>query len=140
MEISRQDVVVVALFVYMHYTNMSHGDDVSVMLFSWVNLLFAGYFLLRLLFQWGGVKVQNLILISLEAVTCYESVLGILQIVGMAESNNYLFSCTGTFNNPGPFGGFLAIGLCVSLAEILLKKRRSWLSYLTVVLCAIMIP
>ena len=140
MEISRQDVIVMALFLYMCCTNRSHGDDVSVMLFSWVNLLFAGYFLLRLLFQWGGVKAQNLILISVEAVTCYESVLGLLQIMGVVGSNNYLFACTGTFDNPGPFGGFLAIGLCVSLAEILLKKRRSWMSYLTVVLCAIILP
>lgn len=135
-----QDIVVVALFVYMRYTNKSHGDDVSVMLFSWVNLLFAGYFLFRLLFQWGGVKAQNLILISVEAVTCYESVLGLLQILGVARSNNYLFACTGTFDNPGPLGGFLAIGLCVSLTEILLKKRRSWMSYLTVVLCVIILP
>lgn len=140
MEISRQDVIVVALFLYMCCTNRSHGDDVSVMLFSWVNLLFAGYFLLRLLFQWGGVKAQNLILFSVEAVTCYESVLGLSQIMGVVRSNNYLFACTGTFDNPGPLGGFLAIGLCVSLSEILLKKRRSLMSYLTVVLCAIMLP
>ena len=140
MEISRQDIVVVALFVYMSCTNKSHGDDVSVMLFSGVNLLFAGYFLLRLLFQWGGVKAQNLVLISLESATCYEAVLGFLQIVGVTDSNNYLFSCTGTFDNPGPLGGFLAIGLCVSLAEIFLIKRQGWISYLTVVLCVIMIP
>ena len=140
MVISRQDVVVMALFVYMSYTNMSHGDDVSVMLFSGVNLILTGYFLLRLLFQWGGEKTQNLVLLCVEAVTCYESVLGILQIVGLAESNNYLFACTGTFDNPGPLGGFLAIGLCISLAEIQLKKRRCWLSYVTVVLCVIMIP
>lgn len=135
-----QDIVVVALFVYMRCINKSQGDDVSVMLFSWVNLLFAGYFLFRLLFQWGGVKAQNLILISVETVTCYESVLALLQILGVARSNNYLFACTGTFDNPGPLGGFLAIGLCVSLTEILLKKRRSWMSYLTVVLCVIILP
>ena len=126
MEISRQDIVVVALFVYMSCTNKSHGDDVSVMLFSGVNLLFAGYFLLRLLFQWGGVKAKNLVLISLESATCYEAVLGFLQIVGVADSNNYLFSCTGTFDNPGTLGGFLAIGLCVSLAEIFLIKRMNY--------------
>lgn len=153
MEISRQDVVVVALFVYMCCTNKSYGDDVSVMLFSWVNMLLTGYFLLRLLFQRGGLVAQNLALLSVEFVTCYESVLGIMQIVGVADSNNYLFICTGTFDNPGPLGGFLAIGLCVSLAEIQLIRSQSksipisaldriilGISYLTFFLCGIMIP
>ncbi len=148
-----QDNVVLTLFVYMSYTNKSHGDDVSVMLFSRVNLLLIGYFLFRLLFQSGGLIAQKLVLVAVEAATCYESFLGILQIIGVVKSNNYLFACTGTFDNPGPLGGFLAIGLCISLAEIFLIKRQSGLkpistlnriifvtSYLTVILCAIILP
>ncbi len=148
-----QDVVVVALFVYMRYTNKSHGDDVSVMMFSWVNLLLTGYFLLRLLFQLGGLIVKNLVLLAVETGTCYESFISLLQIIGVVRSNNYLFSCTGTFENPGPLGGFLAIGLCISMAEIFLIKRQIeskpasilnriilGISYLTVILCAIILP
>ena len=148
-----QDFVVLALLVYMCCTNKSHGDNVSVILFSRANLLLAGYFLLRLLFQSGGLIAQKLVLLAVEAVTCYESFLGLLQITGVVSSNNYLFACTGTFDNPGPMGGFLAIGFCISLAEILLIKRQSGskpvstldriilgTSYLTAILCAIIIP
>lgn len=148
-----QDIVVVALFMYMRYTNKSQGDDVSVMLFSWVNLLFAGYFVLRLLFHAGGKVAQKLVLLVIGAVACYESFLSLLQIIGVAKSNNYLFICTGTFDNPGPLGGFLAIGLCISLAEIFLIRQQGGskpsltldriilgLSYLTVVLCVIILP
>lgn len=148
-----QDIVVVALFLYMRYTNKSHGDDVSVMLFSWVNLLFAGYFVLRLLFQSGGQVAQKLVMIAVGVAACFESFLTLLQIIGVVRSNNYLFACTGTFDNPGPLGGFLAVGLCVSLAEIFLIRQKGGLkpslaldriilgiSYLTVILCAIILP
>ena len=148
-----QDIAVMALFVCMYYTNKSHGDEVSDMLFSRVNLLFVGYFLFRLLFQWGGRIAQIIVLLVIEAIICYESLLGLFQIIGLAESNNYLFTCTGTFENPGPLGGFLAIGLCVSLTVILrIKQQRGlkapsivvkpmlYISYLTVILCAIIIP
>lgn len=148
-----QDIAVLALFTYMHYANYSHGDDVSAILFSRVNLLFVGYSLLRLLFVCTGPIIQKLVLLAVEAVTCYEAFLALLQIIGVVESNNYLFACTGTFDNPGPLGGFLAVGLCVSSAAAVSIRHQGeanlssacvriilWSSYLTAVICAIILP
>ena len=153
MEINKwtiEDAVVVALYVYMYCTNKSHGDDVSVMLFSWVNILLIGYFLFRLLFQLGGRIAQDLTMLAVETIVCFESFLGLLQIIGVVGSNNYLFLCTGTFDNPGPLGGFLAVGICCSLTEIIainqhkeakpcstLERLILGVSYVTVILCAI---
>ena len=44
-----------------------------------------------------------------------ESIIAILQRFSFLESNHSLFSVTGTFANPGPLGGFLAICLVVSV-------------------------
>ena len=156
MEINKwtiEDAVVVALYVYMYCTNKSHGDDVSVMLFSWVNILFIGYFLFRILFQLGGRIAQDLTMLAVETIVCFESFLGLLQIIGVVRSNNYLFLCTGTFDNPGPLGGFLAVGICCSLTEIIainqhkkakpcstLERLILGVSYVAVILCAIILP
>ena len=123
------------------------------MLFSWVKLMLVGYFLLRFLFQVGGRIAHSLIILAIELAAVYESALGILQILGVVESNNYLFPCTGTFDNPGPLGGFLAVSICVSLAEIFAINSHGnveispffervilRVSYLTVFFCVVILP
>ena len=47
-----------------------------------------------------------------------ETVIAVLQLSGHVESNHVLFPVTGTFLNPGPLGGFLALGLTVMLGII----------------------
>jgi len=39
----------------------------------------------------------------------YEAGLGLLQLYGFEQSNHGLFRLTGTFFNPGPYAGFLAV-------------------------------
>ena len=53
-------------------------------------------------------------LIITTALACfYESLLGLFQLLGIHSSNSYLYTITGSFDNPGPYGGFLAV--CISL-------------------------
>lgn len=148
-----QDSVILVLFVYMLFVNKSNGDNVSVMLFSWIRLMFVGYFLIRLLFQFGGEIAYDSVLLLIEITACYESVMGILQILKLIKSNNTLFLCTGTFDNPGPLGGFIAVCFSMSLSELLKIKHKNrdqtisifnsiilGVSYATVILCAIVLP
>lgn len=55
----------------------------------------------------------------------YEAALGVLQIVGAAETASPLFGITGSFFNPGPYAGFLAMSvLCaLSLGRICLRQK-----------------
>ena len=64
-----------------------------------------------------GLLCNNIALI-------YEAVVGLLQVVGMRPSRHSLFVLTGTFDNPGPYGGFVAITACMSLAYVLHNRRR----------------
>lgn len=48
--------------------------------------------------------------ITLMTLFCaYELFLGISQLAGYSSSNHHCYSITGSFLNPGPYGGFLAV-------------------------------
>lgn len=54
----------------------------------------------------------------------YESGYGLLQVLGLAHSKHALFSLTGHFQNPGPFGGFIAMLMSICLGFLLLEERN----------------
>lgn len=58
-----------------------------------------------------------------------ESSIVILQSFHYLESNHHAFSVTGTFGNPGPLGGFLAISLIVSLSLLCKSRERKSVYY-----------
>lgn len=88
-----------------------------------------------------------LILIS-NCLSVYESVLGILQVIGLSHSSHSKFLLTGSFNNPGPYGGFLAVLLSI-LGVYVMQNRcvEKWydkalviLSSISCALCIIVLP
>lgn len=72
--------------------------------------------------QTMAVTVAAVILLS-------ESCLGLCQVAGWKPSNNALFPLTGHFDNPGPYGGYIAIllAVCVSWAVPRLHSVRAGL-------------
>ncbi len=65
-----------------------------------------------------------------------EAVYGGLQLYGLSESNHSLYNITGSFRNPGPYAGFLAVVLPVALYLALSCRIRSkCLRQGTVALC-----
>lgn len=62
------------------------------------------------------------------AFACLQATVIYLQMIGLAPSNHDTFVVTGTFGNPAPVGGFLAI--CASLAlhqSLYAAKRWPWI-------------
>ncbi|MCM1197603.1 MAG: O-antigen ligase family protein [Clostridium sp.] len=57
------------------------------------------------------------------AASAYESILGLRQVFGRAQSGHSLFAMTGSFGNPGPYGGFIAMTTAVSAAYIIMHRR-----------------
>ena len=60
---------------------------------------------------------------------CLQATIIYLQMIGLAPSNHDTFAVTGTFGNPAPAGGFLAI--CASLAlhqSFYSPKRFPWVA------------
>ena len=78
----------------------------------------------------------------------YEAFLGFAQLIGWHASNNSFFLTTGSFENPGPYGGFIAIMLAILGAYVLLNRNvDKWyekvlvvLSMISCALCMIVLP
>jgi len=135
---SIEDILVLILFVSMLLSNRMNGDEVSAHLFNNVYVIAAGYFLARLLIAVNQRHAHDAIVISVQLWTVFEALKGILQIVGIISSNNSLFACTGSFDNPGPYGGFLAVGFSISVFWLLEKGKA--LSWASVILCCVVLP
>ena len=69
------------------------------------------------------IGVKMLVVWSLIAAGAIEAVWGLLQVYGYEPSNHSLYALTGSFYNPGPYSGFLAICLPLALHEWLEGKR-----------------
>lgn len=87
------------------------------------------WFLLRFIFT--QIRILHLYFIgAIIIVGTIEAILGILQLNGIVLSNHALFNVTGDFYNPGPFSGFLAIILPLSLWSVFkftTYKTKNWL-------------
>lgn len=66
-------------------------------------------------------KLVSWILICLGGI---QAIWGFQQIYGFARSNHSLFSLTGSFFNPGPYSGYLAMILPIALYEWLRLSKK----------------
>lgn len=58
-------------------------------------------------------RLQKLSIGVILLMVVVECAVGLLQTFDIAPSCNDTFRMTGTFKNPGPFGGFVAVGLAI---------------------------
>ena len=86
-----------------------------------VTLLFYG--LMTFLNSFCCIKVFNISFSIIVIFCAYEVILGILQSLNICESNNLFYTITGSFYNPGPYGGFLAICLTTICPYLLNTKN-----------------
>lgn len=88
------------------------------------------------------------ILVLCNISTISETLESLLQIIGKHASSHSNFIMTGSFDNPGPFGGFIAIMLAILGSYVLLKRNIvKWydkaliaLSVISCALCIIVLP
>lgn len=78
---------------------------------------------LLVVFRIKNNLIRVLILSTLFLWSIEESVYGILQVIGVTESHNMAFVLTGHFDNPGPYGGFIAAIMAVG-SSFLIKYRH----------------
>ena len=73
----------------------------------------------------GGGLSRIFIFTAVCVWSCCESVHGLMQAFGYRMSGHSIFGMTGSFSNPGPYGGFIAMAMATAGAY-LLEHRRSW--------------
>lgn len=69
-------------------------------------------------------KVSGVVLLAAICLwSCLESLIGLSQVFGHRASGHAVFGMTGSFSNPGPYGGFTAITLSVAAAYALTRRK-----------------
>ena len=67
--------------------------------------------------------IQNITKWLFIFIGSIEAVWGLCQMYGLAQSSHSLYALTGSFYNPGPYSGFLAMTFPVCLDEWLKSKE-----------------
>lgn len=92
--------------------------------------IFILWFLLHFLFVEYPI-IKNIIIPLLLLLGIIESLLGLCQLYNLINSNHVLYKLTGSFYNPGPYSGFLATILPISIDTILKYKKQNKLTLST---------
>ena len=80
----------------------------------------------------GTYKVcERIILAMAGAALIWQVTKGIMQISGLEIRENPRFACTGSFSNPGPYGGFIAI--CTACLWSGIRYYRQNYKWLTII-------
>ena len=118
----RTDGMFVLCLLYVVGRSVCQGDTA---LGTWFLFLYAGmvYVTARL----ADRKGRKALLYGLWAGGILQGILVWLQYAGVCASSHRWFECTGSFLNPAPLGGWLAISMAVALH--MLTYRRTSLSW-----------
>ena len=66
--------------------------------------------------------IELLIVIIVATICATEVFFGLSQLFGSRQSNHILYAVTGSYMNPGPYGGFLAVCISLLTAFCVLEK------------------
>lgn len=108
LKLSILDYLLFALFIYnaINYLFISHVDASSRFLQTIYLLII--YFSLRIILT-SFKKICLFVFLIIAIIGLIEAILGINQVLGINHCNHNLFVTTGTFFNPGPYGGLISI-------------------------------
>lgn len=119
----------------------SSGIPIGEMAAQWhwcakICLLFALCVVVALLVDYGdwniGKSFYPIVIGCFILLGGAEAVWGLRQIYGFTSSNHSLYAMTGSFFNPGPYSGYLAMVFPICLSEWLRlkeKKNRTWIEH-----------
>ncbi len=93
-------------------------------------------------FQSCKITVLQLISVALLAAGLWECGLGWAQLFGFSPSLHSRYPATGTFYNPGPYCGFLAMLIPLALHHVLKSRCKfaNWLSLAYIILAVAIMP
>ena len=112
---------VLALYVCCNYFFLNGNPDMK----WWLTLLmFPLYFAIRLIS--GDDNLRRWLLAVILVVVLAQAVWGLLQLYGFVRSYHNLYKITGTFFNPGPYSGFVAVGVPLALCYSFDKTLSRW--------------
>lgn len=79
---------------------------------------------LSLAFRYGRASLRALLFCLVYVWGAFEAFYGLLQLTPFVASRHPAFAMTGHFDNPGPFGGFVAMTMALAGAYLVRYRRR----------------
>lgn len=130
-------VFITLVVISWAYQSDSYGN---LSLARYIQFVFL-YCIARVLYSFFS-HTKSLFIISIILLCILESVIGISQYVRYLRSDFILFSCNGTFNNPGPYGGFLALCISILIPYVLFGENTiiKRLSVISIILALLVLP
>lgn len=122
---SPTDLFLAALCAFYCISGSINGLEVSAVALEnafWYAVL---YFLAKTVFMAGGKAASVAVFLAFCLWSVRESVLGLSQVFGHTPSGHAVFGMTGSFSNPGPYGGFIALTMSMA-AGFLMRYRSVW--------------
>lgn len=124
------DALLAGLFVLLTvFPQMKHSVSSEVYMFC-VWSMVSVYLISRIVLTIAPRVAYYVLLAAVVVFSLKESYTGLMQLFGHLHSNHYMYACTGSFNNPGPYGGFLAVCFCV-LGAYAIKGHNKVFRYIT---------
>lgn len=120
------DLLAVLLFCMLGICFIQHPSEVADVEFYKIATVALAYSVARIAISQSPKYIGWLLLAATVVWCCHEAILGLMQVFGSRMSNHFLYACTGTFFNPGPFGGFLAVCLSMLVATYTVTKSKVW--------------
>ena len=107
------DVLAVLLFVIILAGNTPDKANIQTNKYVWLIVSsFSTYCFFRLIMILIKTKMSVIWIWLTAFFYGFEIVYGILQLTGLLDSGSHIFAITGSFANPGPFGGLLTLCIC----------------------------
>lgn len=116
--IFNQDALIILLFiisVFSWFVNKENANPLSIFRHSSIWII---YIIFRFI-QYRYVNIDCIMIIVVSLICLYESLLGIFQIFSYTRTEYLVHPCMGTFNNPGPYAGFLVTCMSIMIAYLL---------------------
>ena len=124
--LSLVDLLMTLLLCMLVMSYILHPSAVADVEFYKIATIALVYVTGRIVISQSPKYIVWLLLLVVTGWCFYEAVLGLMQVFDYRHSNHFLYACTGTFPNPGPFGGFLAVCLSLLVASFTVTKSKIW--------------
>lgn len=107
------------LYITVHFIIT---DSITLTRLSFLFLLANTYYCFKVLFFYKPILFSYLYVVLILSVII-EAIWGMMQLYDFLPSYNKNFKITGSFFNPGPYGGYIAIIFPMSLSFFLIYRR-----------------
>lgn len=136
------DTLALLMFLVYLITWNNHVTNPAFFKMYRISLFAIPYILFRLLYQLVPLLFNRIFTILLALCALWQVFYGLVQLTGFTESNNFLYAMTGSFNNPGPYGGFLSICISILIPAYSIEENRyvRWIYLIAGAVSLIMLP